>query len=644
MEGQIPQWPNGPRHFQVDCWVHTLEKSPVILIAPTGGGKTAAFFGPVLILQHLLQHRHPGIPQPPPRPTALIVTLLIELGNNHAREMQEFGLSALSLNAKALTDASNEGRNLYNEICQGRWSIVFISPERLISREFDHLLRDKVFQQNLVLLGIDEAHVLVPWGRDFRVAYRQIGSLHKRLPSHVARIAVTATLAPGKDFNALLEALQLKGEGFHCVRLSSERPNVRTVVTDLSRSLNTYTFPDIRFVFQPGIKAVVYCSTIELGFRVAAYGWQQYPPGAERLKNVRLWNSMTSASYNSRTLELFRDNVNTSVIIATVAFGMGMNIKNITHSINLGLPDTLEALVQQNGRAGRDLQSESCGWTFVEPSILSALFKDKSRTGAVNKREIDDHLRSFLQAHFNRTCLEVVKNQIFSNPGDRSHLPCLEAQRNLPCSSCIPFSNHLSPAPPPLNDSLQLDSHTVEKLKVYGPALPAPPLIKEYRQHATAWLNDFADKRWALKDTAFARMCPSHVFWSGDILNLILDNFHLLRSLDSIRSLLIGWEHFTNDTEPLFELIEHLNHQYDERRLQKKVLATRKAAETRAKRKAQLGSNKENVEPQQASQTPSQQPLQVSQSLKIRIPALSSLKRTVPEDDASSITKRPKNV
>lgn len=158
------------------------------------------------------------------------------------------------------------------------------------------------------------------------------------MPSHVARIAVTATLAPGKDVYSLLEALQLKNEGFHCVRLSSERPNVRTIVMELSRSLNTHTFPDINFVFQRGIKAVIYCSTIDLGFRVAMYGWRQYPPGAEQLKNVRLWNSMTSASYNAHTLELFRDNVNTSVIVATVAFGMGMNIKNITHSINHGLP------------------------------------------------------------------------------------------------------------------------------------------------------------------------------------------------------------------------------------------------------------------------------------------------------------------
>lgn len=559
--------------------------------------------------------------------------------------MQEFGLSSISLSAKTLADASNEGRDLYNEIRRGQWSIIFVSAERLISREFDHLIRDVKFRESLVLFGIDEAHVLVPWGRDFRVAYRQIGSLHKRLPSHVARIAVTATLAPGKDFHALLEALQLKNEGFHCIRLSSERPNIRTIVVELSRSLNTHTFPDINFVFQPGIKAVVYCSTIDLAFRVAMYGWRQYPPGAERLKNVRLWNSMTSTSYNARTLELFRNNVNTSVIVATVAFGMGMNIKNITHSINLGLPDTLEALVQQNGRAGRDLQSESYGWTFVEPSVLSALFKDNLKTKTVKamrtKREIDENLKAFLHAYFNRTCLEVAKNIVFGNPGDKSHLPCVEAQRCLPCSSCEPISDNPFPSPALLDNSIQPEL-VVEKQKVFGPAFFAPPLVKEYRQHATAWLNNFADRRWALKDTAFARLCSSHVFWSSDILNLILDNFHLLRSLDSIRLLLNDWEHLDNDAEPLFELVQHLNHQYDERRAQKKAIAARKAAATRAKRKAQSiqPSNKENVDPQLRQSL--QAPLLASQSLKIRLPALSSLKRTL-EDDINTGNKRSRN-
>lgn len=117
------------------------------------------------------------------------------------------------------------------------------------------------------------------------------------------------------------------------------------------------------------------------------------------------------------------------------------------------------------------------------------------------KREIDENLKAFLHAYFNKTCLEVAKNIAFGNPGDKSHLPCAEAQRRLPCSSCEPTSDNPFLSPALLDNSIQPE-HVVEKHKVFRPTFFAPPLIKEYREHATAWLNDFADKRWALKDTS----------------------------------------------------------------------------------------------------------------------------------------------
>lgn len=83
IEEQVPQWRNGPRPHQVESWAHTLEKKSLMLIASTGSGKTAAFYGPIIIMHHLLKTPVPGIPTPPKKPMALIVTPLIELGNNH---------------------------------------------------------------------------------------------------------------------------------------------------------------------------------------------------------------------------------------------------------------------------------------------------------------------------------------------------------------------------------------------------------------------------------------------------------------------------------------------------------------------------------------------------------------------------------
>ncbi|KDR68076.1 hypothetical protein GALMADRAFT_161187, partial [Galerina marginata CBS 339.88] len=145
-----------------------------------------------------------------------------------------------------------------------------------------------------------------------------------------------------------------------------------------------------------GIKAVIFCKTIDLAFRVALYGWNIYPNGVRRLDNVRLWTSITSASYNVRTLDLFQNNEETSTIVATIAFSLGMNLRNITDSINLGLPSSLAALVQQNGRAGRDLSSAAQGWTYIEGSVLSniraeldqekAEILDKETTATVSKK------------------------------------------------------------------------------------------------------------------------------------------------------------------------------------------------------------------------------------------------------------------
>ncbi|KAF8810191.1 hypothetical protein BYT27DRAFT_7092691 [Phlegmacium glaucopus] len=346
IQQRIPQWPNGPRDSQVECWAHNLERIPTLLIASTGWGKTAAFFGAVMVLQHLNHTRRHGLPKPPAKPVALVVTPLIELGNAHAQEIVELGLNAVSLNAETLQAANTQGRNLFSEIQECQWSVVLLSAERLVSSEIDKVLRNENFRDNLVLLGIDEAHLLVPWGKDFRQAYRQIPLLHKRLPSHTAIVLVTATLSTGRDFRSLCNEFNFKAGRYHCIRLSSERPNVRMIIRGLTHNLSGYQFPDIAWAFKRGVKAVIYCRTLDLCFRVALYGWRQYPPGVARLDNVRLWTSITSPSYNARTRELFAKQEQTTTIVASIAFGMGMNVRNITDVVNLGLPSTLCTLVQ----------------------------------------------------------------------------------------------------------------------------------------------------------------------------------------------------------------------------------------------------------------------------------------------------------
>ncbi|KAI0055770.1 P-loop containing nucleoside triphosphate hydrolase protein [Artomyces pyxidatus] len=376
----IPQWSTGPRDFQLSSWARTLQGISQINIVPCAGGKTALFYGPILIIQHLVKE---GIPfkvrgrPPPKKPVMLVVGPLVELQNSQVSEMKEVGVRAVAVNAESL---QMHGRKLFDQIRRCEWSVVLLSPERLTSKELDVILRDQEFRRNVIGLGLDELHVYESWGDDFRPKFHQVSLARKRLPDDIPLIGATGTLPPGREYDEICRLLGLRIGTFVCHRESCERSNLRIAIHELTHSLDGFKFPDIAWVVTPGQKVVIYCLTIDLGFRVALYLWNQLPAGERRRKQVRLWNSLTSTSHNRQTLELFRDNPHCYVIVATIAFGMGMNPKNIRNAINLGVPKSLNQWLQQINRGGRDGFMEATGRTYVESSLLD-LFRARWREG-----------------------------------------------------------------------------------------------------------------------------------------------------------------------------------------------------------------------------------------------------------------------
>ncbi|EGO01687.1 hypothetical protein SERLA73DRAFT_24060, partial [Serpula lacrymans var. lacrymans S7.3] len=229
-------------------------------------------------------------------------------------------INTVAVNSDSVHAAREQGRNLLDEIRCCLWSISIWSPEKLDADESDIVIRDPTFRENLVLLGVDEAHFVTAWGEEFRKAYNQIGRIRRRLPDHIPLVAVTATLAPGQPQKRLLTG---------------------------------YQFPVILWALNEGSKVIIYCKTIDQAFRVALYLWNSLPVGTQCLENIQVWYSLTSTSYNTKTLDLFTNKPNTCVVVATVAFGLGINQKNVTAVANLGLPESLDSLVQQKGRAGQ---------------------------------------------------------------------------------------------------------------------------------------------------------------------------------------------------------------------------------------------------------------------------------------------------
>ncbi|KAF9234428.1 P-loop containing nucleoside triphosphate hydrolase protein, partial [Melanogaster broomeanus] len=241
-------------------------------------------------------------------------------------------ISAVSVNADSIRHAWNEKRDLLDEIRRGKWSATIWSPEKLTARGMDEILQDPSFRKNLVCLAIDEVHVVNQWGHDFRQAYSQIGVIRKRIGHNVPILAATATLVEGPERNFL------------------------------THTLTGCQFPDILWVLDHTERVIIYCTTIDLLFRVALYLWRNLPPGPERLEVVRVWNSLTSARYNGQTLELWHVR-KARIIVATVSFGLGINRSDIPTVINLGMPELLSLDLQQRGRAGRDLESATSGST-----------------------------------------------------------------------------------------------------------------------------------------------------------------------------------------------------------------------------------------------------------------------------------------
>ncbi|KAF6763557.1 ATP-dependent DNA helicase RecQ [Ephemerocybe angulata] len=543
--GDRTRWPSGPRPFQVEATAHLLDNEPTLLVAATSSGKTAIFFCSLLVLRHLAKHPRPNISvRIPAKPVVLVVTPLVELGNNHALEMSAFGLRAVSLNAATLKKAREEQRNLIAEIQRCEWSMVFLSAERLTSKDVDNVLRDEFFRQNVIMLGIDEAHVLVPWSQSFRKAYKHVSELRLRLPRQCTLAVVTATLTPA-GLAKLCAELDLKPDKYHCIRQSVQRPTVHTILANIGHSLTTASFPDISWIFERDTKAVVFCGSLDLAWRVGLFGWGHYPPGRQHSR-VRLWSSITSAQYNRETLALFADPSKPTVIAATVAFGMGMNVPNIKFSINLGLPATLEDLVQQNGRAGRDPEATASGITYIPTATITALkddikhFNDESsipldvykkvvkfsqtRSSKATEAKLDSNLRALILAHLLGLCLERVKNGILGSPkDDPPNATCDELGRRLKCSSCDPgllAALTTSPSAPTLPVLLPPPPPPAAKpFPMTATSLPHS-LPKKFKENLALWLDRFALEKWNKMTTSEGAFGPVKRFWKGTSVHL----------------------------------------------------------------------------------------------------------------------------
>jgi ATP-dependent DNA helicase RecQ len=295
---------------------HLSEGGDALVLMPTGGGKSLCYQIPALLRQG----------------TGIVVSPLIALMQDQVDALREAGVAAAFLNSSL---AAEDQREVERQLLAGELNLLYVAPERLLTGRFLSLLE----RTGVALFAIDEAHCVSQWGHDFRPEYRELAILHQRFPE-VPRIALTATADP-RTREEIVERLALQQARQFVA--SFDRPNIGYRVAlrhNAKRQLGEF------LLGHEGESGIVYCLSRRKVDDTAQWLAES---GIEALPYHAGLDAATRAKNQKRFLR--EDGV---VMVATVAFGMGIDKPDVRFVAHLDLPRSIEGYYQETGRAGRD--------------------------------------------------------------------------------------------------------------------------------------------------------------------------------------------------------------------------------------------------------------------------------------------------
>ncbi|KIJ58459.1 hypothetical protein HYDPIDRAFT_190803 [Hydnomerulius pinastri MD-312] len=346
--------------YQLDAITHLLDGIDVLFVTATGSGKTDAFIRLMHIMLALSKDHelYPQAKKFPRDPVMLVVcpTKALELDmvahrkSDKERKMVKAKLSAVAINADTVDEYRKKDANIFEHVCEGV-AVVILSPEQLKSRGFRQIL-DSKFSNRVTMMVVDEVHLLNSWGKDLRPAYKQIGWLRARLATHPPMLATTATLEKGGPTKTVCENLGLQHGKFHFIRRSNLRGDIRLVFRAMQSGVAGFHFPELKWLLGVSVIGcvVIFCHTIALGFRVAAYLHRESLKDPQCKKQVRMYNSLNWNSYNATTLVFLNDDPMAQIIIATDTLSVGFDSPNIKLVVIVGDILDTDDYIQKVGR------------------------------------------------------------------------------------------------------------------------------------------------------------------------------------------------------------------------------------------------------------------------------------------------------
>lgn len=342
------------RHHQADIIQSLISGQDALVLMPTGGGKSLCYQLPAMIRNG----------------TGIVISPLIALMQDQVDALNELGINAAFLNSSLDNQTQHQTEQ---QFLKGELKLLYIAPERLLTERMLSLL-DKT---NIALFAIDEAHCVSQWGHDFRKEYQQLSILQQRFPN-VPRIALTAT-ADQRTRQEIIDQLQLHDAAIYIN--SFDRPNIRYTISEgQNPKQRLWKFIKQHHASDAGI---VYCLSRKKVESIAAWLSQQ---GREALAYHAGMPAEQRQHHQQRFLR--EDGI---IIVATIAFGMGIDKPDVRFVAHLSLPKSIEAYYQETGRAGRDGEPANAWMAYGLNDVITLRKMMQDSDGAEQFKRISQH-------------------------------------------------------------------------------------------------------------------------------------------------------------------------------------------------------------------------------------------------------------